>query len=173
MSSQQWRRRLIYLAMSVFVVWHTLAMVVAPAPDNNITERLRPLLQPYLTLFSIDTRWDFFAPDVSRKNQFRYVIRDSAGKEQTFVPSDELNRLSPSFTWFRLWYVTVMDSPDVYGDTFAAFFCRKHAALRPASITLLEIQEGYFWPHDHLNGKHPLDSEFITVNTLKRVPCPR
>jgi hypothetical protein len=159
--------------MSVFVVWHTLAMVVAPAPDNNITERLRPLLQPYLTLFSIDTRWDFFAPDVSRKNQFRYVIRDSAGKEQTFVPADELNRLSPSYTWFRLWYVTVMESPDVHGDTFAAFFCLKHAALRAASITLLEIQEGYFWPHDHLSGKHPLDSEFVTVNTLKRFTCPR
>lgn len=172
MNSQRWRERLTYLAMSVFVGWHTLAIVIAPAPDSRMTERLRLLLQPYLTLFSLDTKWDFFTPDVSRKNQFRYVIRDSAGKEQTFVPADELNRLSPSFNWFRLWYVTVMGSPDVHGDSVAAFFCRKHTALRPASITLLEIQEGYFWPDDHLNGKHPLDSEFVTVNTLKRVTCP-
>lgn len=172
MNSQQWRERLAYLAMSVFVGWHTLAIVIAPAPDSRMIERLRLLLQPYLTLFSLDTKWDFFTPDVSRKNQFRYVIRDSAGKEQTFVPADELNRLSPSFNWFRLWYVTVMGSPDVHGDSVAAFFCRKHTALRPASITLLEIQEGYFWPDDHLNGKHPLDSEFVTVNTLKRVTCP-
>ncbi len=172
MSSQQWRRRLTYLAMSVFVGWHTLAMAIAPAPENSMTEQLRVLLQPYLTLFSLDTKWDFFAPDTGKKNQFRYVIRDGAGKEQTFVPADELNRFSPTFSWFRLWYVTIMDSPEVHGDSIAAFFCRKHAALRPASITLLEIQEGEFWPADHLNGKHPLDSEFVTVNTLKSVKCP-
>jgi hypothetical protein len=159
--------------MSVFVGWHTLAIVIAPAPDNNMTGRLHLLLQPYLTLFSLDTRWDFFAPDVSGKNQFRYVVRDSAGKEQTFTPSDELSRLSPSFNWFRLWYVSVMDSPELHGNFIAAFFCRKHAALRPDSITLLEIQENYFWPRDHLNGKHPLDSEFVAVNTLKRVTCPK
>ena len=49
----QWRDRLIYLAMSAFVAWHTLAMVIAPAPDNSvIVQSLRGLFQPYLTLSS-------------------------------------------------------------------------------------------------------------------------
>jgi len=172
MNSQQWRKRLTYLAMSVFVGWHTLAITIGPAPESNMTEGLRLLVRPYLTFFSLETKWDFFAPNVGKKNQFRYVVHDSAGNEQTFVPADELNRFSPSFNWYRLWYVTIMDSPDIHGDSVAAFFCRKHAALRPVSITLLEIQEGDFFPDDHLNGKHPLDSEFVTVNTLKRVTCP-
>jgi hypothetical protein len=30
-----------------------------------------------------------------------------------------------------------------------------------------------FAPEDHLDGKTPRDSEFVSVNVLKRVPCPR
>ena len=49
-----WRQRLTYLVMSVFVAWHTLAMVIAPAPDSSVlVGTLRAALQPYLTLFKL------------------------------------------------------------------------------------------------------------------------
>ena len=80
MISKQWRKRLTYMAMSVFVGWHTLALVVAPAPDSSaIAQSFRRLFHPYLTLFSLDNKWDFYAPDVGKGRQFRYDIEDAPG----------------------------------------------------------------------------------------------
>ena len=35
MTAKVWRERVIYTAMSLFVAWHTLAMIVAPAPGES------------------------------------------------------------------------------------------------------------------------------------------
>ncbi len=173
MISKQWCERLIYTALSVFVAWHTLAIVVAPAPDGSVTvQSLRRLLHPYLTLFRLDNKWDFYAPNVGKGHQFRYVIEDAAGTRHTFMPTDDLSWFHPSHWWFRAWYDAIAESPDVHGDSIAARLCRQHAALRPVAITLLNLEEKDFLPADHLSGKHPLDSEFVTVHTLKRVRCP-
>jgi hypothetical protein len=168
-----WRERLLYLAMSVFVVWHTLAIVVAPAPDSSVmVQSLRRLLHPYLSLFRLDNKWDFYAPNIGKGHQFRYIVEDAAGTSRTFMPTDDLNPYHPMHWWFRAWYDAIIDQPDVYGDAAAARLCRQHAALQPVAVTLLSLEEKDFSPADHLSGKHPLDSDFVTVNTLKRVKCP-
>jgi hypothetical protein len=172
MISRQWRDRLICTAMSVFVAWHTLALVVAPAPDSAIAQSFRSVLHPYLALFRLDNRWDFYAPEVGKGRQFRYDIEDASANRHSFVPTDELSWYHPEYWWFRAWYDAVMDYPESYADHFAALLCRKQAALHPISITLLNFQVGDFSPEDHLSGKHPLDSEFVTVTTLKHVICP-
>lgn len=173
MISQQWRESLTYTAMSVFVAWHTVAMVIAPAPDDSLmAQSARRLFQPYLSLFRLDNHWNFFAPDINQGFRLRYDIEDAAGKLHTISPADELNWFHPNYFWFGSWYFSILDSPDIHGDTAAAFFCDKHASLHPAAITLLEIQEKDFSPVDQRNGKHRLDPEFISVNTLKRVKCP-
>jgi hypothetical protein len=173
MISKRWRERLTYTAMSVFVAWHTLALVVAPAPDSSAMARsFRRLLQPYLTLFRLDNRWDFYAPEVGNGRQFRYDIEDASANRHSFVPTGELSWFHPDYWWFRAWYDVVTDYPETYADHFAALLCRMHAALQPVSITLLTLQVGDFSPQDHLDGKHPLDSEFVTVTTLKHVVCP-
>ena len=172
MSSKRWRERLAYTAMSVFVGWHTLAIVVAPAPDSSaIVQSLRPLLHPYLTLFYLDNYWDFFAPDVERGKQLRYVIEDRAGTTHTFVPLEELNWFHPIYRRAGYWYDAIVDDPETYVDFVAASLCRKHASLHPVSITLLGIQQGDFSRDDHLNGKRAIDSEFATENTLTIVEC--
>jgi hypothetical protein len=169
-----WRDRLTYLAMSLVVGWHSLAMVVAPAPDSSaMMQSLRLLVQPYLSLFRLDTPWNFFAP-VGKHFQFRYVVEDAAGNEHTFVPTEESSESLPGYVWwreFKYLYEGVMETPETRGDAVAALLCRKHASLAPLSITLLQLQEQDFWPEDQLLGKRPLDPEFVTVNTLTRVQC--
>ncbi len=173
MISKSWRQRLIYGAMSAFVIWHTLAMVIAPAPDRSPSaQALRAVVQPYLSLFRLDNLWDFFAPNVNRLSDLHYIVEDTAGNHHTFAPSADLKWFYPTSIWFKAWYYAIMENPELYADTAAAIFCRQHAALKPTAVTLLEYQEGVIAPEDHLNGKHPLDEEFVTVNTVKRVPCP-
>ena len=171
MTAKQWRKRLIYLAMSLFVGWHTLVMVLGPN-NSQMAQSSRVLLQPYLSLFRLDNTWAFFAPSAGKHSQFRYVITDVGGREHTFVPSQGLNWYLPTDVWFKNWYYTIIEFPETFGDFFAEMFCREHATLKPVSITLLAIQEQNFSPEDHLLGKHPLDSEFIIVDTLKHVECP-
>jgi hypothetical protein len=169
----QWRQRLAYAGMSALVAWHTLAMVVAPSPKSSITEAARSLVQPYLTLFWLDNHWAFFSPGVENGSQFRYVVEDAAGKRHTFIPADKLSRFHPTSIWMRDRYIAIMESPQTYGDAAAASLCREHASLNPIAITLIEIEQKDFWPAHRLSGKQPLDPEFVTVNTLKTIPCPQ
>ena len=172
MISKYWRERLTYAAMSMFVAWHTLAMVVAPAPEDSVTAgSLRRLLDPYLTLLYLDDKWDFFAPGVDRGKQFRYEIEDASGNRHSFVPLEEINWFHPIYRRVSYWYDALVESPEIYSDYVSTQLCRKHASLHPISITLVGIEEQDFSPADQLNGKHPLDSDIATVSTLKIAAC--
>jgi hypothetical protein len=172
MISEKLRGGLAYLAMSALIAWHTLAMVIAPAPDNDVTELARAALQPYLTFFRLDNQWDFFAPTVGEGSRLRYDIMDRTGKVQAFLPAEEQRWYHPGFLWFRSWYYRIIDDPDAYGDNAAAVFCRKHAALQPLAITFYEIQEERFTRDDYLSGKSRMDPGFFTVRMLRGIRCP-
>lgn len=168
----RWRWRLTYAAMSLLVIWHTLAMTVGPFPESDLTSSVRRLLGPYLTVFMLDNQWSFFAPDVGADGEFQYIVEDAAGRRQLFVPPRELNEAR--LTWVRDWksYTSVMESPEIYADATGAFLCREHASLHPARITLLMIEPKNFWPADQLAGKQRFGPEFVDESTIKTVTCP-
>jgi hypothetical protein len=174
MISVLWRERLAYLAMSLVVGWHSLAIIVAPTPDgSSIVQALRFVVQPYLSLFRLDNRWNFFVP-VGKHMQFRYVVEDTAGKRHVFVPVEEPSGSIPRYVMWRemkYFYEGVMEAPDIRGAAIVASLCRKHASLNPASITLLQVQELDFSHEAYLQGYRPLDPEFVTVNTLANIKC--
>lgn len=173
MISRRWRERLGYLALSLFVGWHTIAMALAPVPEKNpIVRSFRALYQPYLTALGLDTTWDFFSP-IGTGHQFSYVILGEDGKEHTFMPILEVNWLLPDRRWYERIFTSLMTSPEIYGEYFAAFYCRKHPSLKPVSIILLENVEERYWPEDHLSGRRPYDPNYFTVNTLMHVECPQ
>jgi hypothetical protein len=174
MISVQWRDRLLYAAMSLVVGWHSLAIIVAPTPDGSaIVQRLRALVQPYLSLFRLDNQWNFFVP-VGKHMQFRYVVEDAGGKRHVFVPVEEAADSIPRFVmWreFKYFYEGVMEAPDIRGAAIVAMLCRKHASLGPVAISLLQVQELEFSREAYLQGYRPLDPEFVAVNTLASIKC--
>ena len=172
MISEKPRGRLLYAAMSAIVAWHTLAMVIAPAPDSDVTLLARTVLQPYLTFFRLDNQWDFFAPTVGEGSRLRYDIQDRSGKTHVFLPADELRWYHPNFLWFRSWYYRIIDDPDNYAEAAAAVLCRKHADLQPLAITFYEIQEEKFTREDYLSGKQRMDQGFFSVQMLRGMRCP-
>lgn len=168
----RWRQRVTYLVMSAFVAWHTLAIVIAPAPDSSVLVRtLRAALQPYLTFFRLDNPWNFFAPTIGGA-QLRYSLEDAAGAHHTFTPTEQLSWFHPDFNWFRDWHYAIADYPELYADRAGALLCRKHASLHPVSIAFVQYEQKSFTPADQLSGKHPMDPEFVSVNTVKTVQCP-
>jgi len=167
-----WRQRLTYLVMSAFVAWHTLAMVIAPAPDSSVLVRtLRAAVQPYLTFFRLDNPWNFFAPTIGGA-QLRYSVEDAAGARHSFTPTEQASWFHPAYIWSRDWHYGILDDPQLYADRAGALLCHEHAALHPVSITFAEHEQGEFTAADLSSGKHPTDPEFITVKTVKTVECP-
>lgn len=168
----RWRPRLIYLVMSAFVAWHTLALVIAPAPSSAVlVQAPRALLQPYLTFFRLDNPWNFFAPTIGGA-ELRYIVEDAAGVRTGFASAERTNWFQPTYLWFRDWNYAIMDNPELYAERAAELLCRKHASLRPASITFVERDRSEFKPEDWLNGKRPMDPEFTTEKTVQTVQCP-
>jgi hypothetical protein len=172
MISEKLRERLLHTAISALVAWHTLAMVIAPAPDNDVTNVARIALQPYLTLFRLDNQWEFFASTNGEASRLRYDIQDRTGKLHAFLPADELHWYHPNFIWFRSWYSQIIDDPENYAESAAAVLCRKHAALQPLAVTFYDIQEEQFTRDDYLSGKRRMDPEFFTARLLRGVRCP-
>src|SRR5579862_2572325 len=141
MAAKTWRERLTYTAMSFFVAWHTLAMVVAPAPGySDLMRGLRTVFEPYLHFFELDNDWNFFAPVIGKDSILRYVITDDSGKDHSFDSVAGLNWFSPSSIWFRSWYAAVLDSPDDFAAEFAALLCRQHVDLHPVAIRLSKVE---------------------------------
>jgi len=173
-SFARWRARLTMLAMSLLVGWHSLALFVAPAPADSATvQALRSVLQPYLSLLRLDTGWGFFSP-VGKHAQFRYVIKDGQGIDHTFVPTEEPATSIAKYVWWREWkylFDGIMESAEARASSLGPLLCREHPELDPLFVTLLKIQEENYLPDDVLNGKRPLDPEYVTVDTLIRVPC--
>ena len=173
MTAKVWRERLTYAAMSLFVAWHTLAMVVAPAARTpELMRGLRVVLQPYLDFFELDNDWNFFAPEVGKDSILRYVIKDAAGVEHSFDADANLNWFDASYNWLRSWHFAVLNNPDDFAEEFAALFCREHAELHPAAITLFEVEEKDYGPLDRRRGKQQRDPEFVTVTEVKSFECP-
>jgi hypothetical protein len=173
----RWGRRLTYLLMSVVVGWHALAIVISPAPGNSeAVQALRSVLEPYLSALRLDNAWGFFAPNVGKQTEFRYIIEDAAGKEHRFTPDREPARsLAAYVMWreFRYVYDGLLAEAEDRGDAAGALLCRKHAALHPVSVTLVEIQYNKdYWREDAIRGKRPTDPEFTTENPIKRIECP-
>ncbi len=181
MHSKRWRGRLIYTVMSVFVGWHTLAMLAGPVPraDSERWPRINALFGvirtpfiPYLTLFRLDGTWGFFAPNVKNGSWLRYVVEDATGQRHIFEPAMPLRRFDPLYLRIEQQYRELIDDPETFGDSAAAMLCRQHASLNPVAIAFVEIKQKDFRPDDHKDGKRPLDAAFVTVNPLKRVQCP-
>lgn len=173
MGWEELRGRLVFMAMSAFVVWHVMAIMIAPASDNSaLAQSLRRVFDPYLTLFRLNSKWDFYAPNVTRGHQLRYIVEGADGDRRTFTPTDGWSWHHPAYWWFRAWNDAIIASPDRYADRAIASLCRQHIALRPTAITLQLIQQQDFTPADHLAGGHPLDAEFVVESILKHGSCP-
>lgn len=174
MRLMSWRQRLVYLAMSLVVGWHSLAILVAPMPDSSgLVQTFRALLQPYLSLFRLDNKWHFFVP-LGKYTQFRYSVEDAAGKQHLFIPVAEASDSVARYVmWreFKYFYEGLMEAPTIRGERMVTLLCKKHAALNPVSVALLQTQELDFSPDDYLKGARPLDPEFVSISTLAHIKC--
>jgi hypothetical protein len=170
-----WRNRLVGLAMSLFVGWHAVSILVAPAPHGSrVIEWLHGLYRPYLTLFRLESSWGFF-PNIPRVPHFRYVLEDAEGVQHTFVPINEIKWYVPWGNWVErtYWAILMSPTPERVGNYYVPILCRRHADLKPVWLTYYVVYGSEFSPSDVLAGRQPFDPEFVTVDALMYAECPK
>ena len=168
------RSRLIYFAMSAFVVWHAFAITVGPAPrQSEIAQAVSPLVNPYLNLIYLNVGWGFFAP-VGFTREIRYRIETADGKTQTILPTRDLPFYSPSTLWIKDRLRGVAQTMKTNAAAVIADLCSKYAHLKPVKLSMVEVaQQRFLTPEDHRAGKTPLGKEFADETVLGAGGCPK
>jgi hypothetical protein len=166
-----WVRRAATVAASFFLLWHSAATVLAPAPASYLKGLVYPLFEPYITLFHLDGQWAFFAPEPAAGQLVRYLLKDAAGRSREYRLTEDLRRAHPAF--FR--HTTLLSSitPDkpAFVASMAGFLCRRHADLKPHRLTFLLREQLRLSPESYLQGHRPLDEDYIRVRALPPVRC--
>jgi len=156
MAAKAWRRYAVYTAVSAFLAWHSFVMLTAPLPEASaVAQALSPILHPYLSLFSLDNRWDFFAPSVRPGYELRYILETADGSSRVVVPMKKISWYNPYFIWTDMWQDAIIDHPETYADLAAGLFCREQGSLRPTAVSLMDVEQREFWPQDFWPARTP------------------
>lgn len=164
------RRRIIVVTQSLFLLWHSLALVVGPAPGSYSMGKIYPAFKPYLEFLQMDNSWGFFSPEPGPGIVLRYDIEDTSGREYHFKPFEGTDRTgSIGLRRSALGYRLSLD--DSFKESFARLLCRKHANLASVKVRLILIRQKLLSPEAYASGHRPLDEDFIRADPSEPYAC--
>lgn len=167
------KRRIGYLVASVFVIWHTTAIVfVGPWPfENKFWRVLAPYFSTYIYSLQLGADWKFYAPDVALGSVLRYVVTSAEnGRRYQFNLTEALRRSGPSYYRYTTTYLYVIDYPAFKTD-FLKYLCKKHLDLSPATVDLDIFLQRRLGPEDYLRGDRPLDANYLRGRDVATFSC--
>lgn len=164
-------RALLWVLASLFLVWHSLVLVVTPAPSSYLQKIFQDLSWPYVRFFQLESGWGFFAPEPVRGKQLRYVVLDARNRRQEYRLTESLQRLSPSYLRYTTLYGNIHPGRPGLMKSAARYLCRRHAGDLPRSITFIVRHQLLITPEEYEAGKRSLTPEFIRTETLQPISC--
>ena len=103
---------------SLFAIWHTTALLIAPAPESRLQGVVYPIFRPYLALLHLDAGWGFFAPDPHPGVRMLYVVTGTlnwAGFERRSLKAFKLRRLRWMFYYAKIVWPLLLQASIRYG----------------------------------------------------------
>jgi hypothetical protein len=69
-------------ALSVFIVYQLIVIIVLPNPSSILAHQVSSYLTPYANMFSMNTTWQFFSPNpgVVRYLEYAITYQDKKGE---------------------------------------------------------------------------------------------
>ena len=169
------QRNLAYLVGVIFLTWHSIALVFTPAPWSQLTAKITPLLQPYMTFFNMSNGWAFYTPDPSYGGiLLRYTVQTKQGILKHFKLIEDMPQSDPSYFRFTSYHAAITHSGnEKYYQSLATYLCRMHQDLNPTAITFTIVKQAPISPADYLRGARPLDINYVTLTNLRPIGCMR
>lgn len=158
------------IAALAFLVWHGVAILLAPYPESDIRNRLYPFFEPYLRLAYLDHRWNFFAPRPDGGRIVRYRVVHVDGTTEELPLTEALHRASPTyFRWYRLFDLVATYESELT-ESGVGSLCRRHVDLLPRGIELVVLHQLAMSPELYLAGVRP--REAVRWEVRPEMPCP-
>ena len=160
------------VAASVFVVWHTLAIVLAPAPASAAVLALYRFTRPYVHFFNLNNQWKYFVR-IGYGGNVDYAVDGAEGEKARFtMPPQYDHRNLAYFQYFHIQNELFGGNPpqDLLKD-LAHYYCRKHAVLNPRRVEFILRIQKEIKPDDFAKGFSPSDATFVREATLAPVEC--
>lgn len=160
-----------YVLASLFLIWHTLALVIGPAPGSELMSKIYPAFVPYLNGFNLNNQWGFFAPDPHAGSLLRYGLETRDGERQVFHLTENLGREDADFLRYTSLYLTLIRQPQSYMKAAAKYLCRRHRALKPLAIQFFAGHQLRIGPEQFVAGSRPLQDDYMSVEYFEPIAC--
>ena len=163
--------------MSVFIVWHLIAiLVVGPSHESKIRSSLYDPYKEYLWLLKLDGPWSFYAPNVAYGILFRYQTVSSTGETNTYPLTEAKKKYEHGYVRNINFYLYFFFNPEYtkkhgYDKSVARYLCSKHAGEDVKEIVFRRNVQKRFTPEDYLAGKNPYGPPFLRHFDYGPYPC--
>lgn len=177
MTRRERLRKITLGLMSVFIVWHMMAMmVVGPFHESKLRSSLYDIFKEYLWLVKLDGPWSFYAPNVAYGTIFRYETVSASGERKTHPLTEAKKKFEHGYVRNINFYLYFFFNPEYtrkqgYDKSVARHLCNKHAGEDVDQIIFRRYVQKRFTPQDYLMGKNPLDDEFLKFKVFGPYPC--
>ena len=74
------RARWIRRGLSLFIVFHLVAVFLAPNGDNQVGLKFGKMVNPYLNFFEMTNCWNFFSPNPEPPIYIEFEVMDASGQ---------------------------------------------------------------------------------------------
>lgn len=165
------KNRFLYLIASIFIVWHSLAIIIGPAPGSYLMSKVYPIFKPYLIAFHINNEWGFFAPDPAKGSLLRYIIVDDKNQEHVFKLTENLRRNGHGFLRYTSLYLTIARNNENFVVSAANYLCAKHNDINSKQIQFFMGHQQAITPDEFIAGHRPLDDKYMSVEYLPSLSC--
>lgn len=157
--------------LSVFLLWHSVALLIGPMPSSYLMERVYPIFRPYMQTLHLTNPWGFFAPNPSAGRFIRYSVIDAQGRSHAFPFTEVIPRSDPTYLSLEK-MSSVMDKnkPSLLASV-AQRLCRQHAALQPVRIEFTRMQLRRLTTEEFERGARALDEARLKPVALPTQDC--
>ena len=132
------------LLVSIFLIYHLVAVLLFPNPYSVLARSLQPIFNSYGNLFGLNTTWQFFSPN---PGQLRYIEYDVIVETESNIdishhkwpPQDGSIYFKENLSRRFYHAVRTIMSPQSQEELLVPFLCRKHK--NATSIAIKAVQK--------------------------------
>jgi len=165
--------------MSVFIVWHVIAIcVVGPSHPHYLRSGLIGIYQDYLAVFKLNGPWSFYAPNPPFGSIMRYETVSTSGEIRTYPLTEAYHKFDHAYVRninFYLYFFSdsVYTKQQGYDKSVARYLCAQHEGSDVSEIIFRRYRQKRFTFGDYQKGRYPLDDEFLKHSVHGPYPCAR
>ena len=136
------------LLLSLFVLYHLSMIFISPHIMSIAHEKLMPYFDTYASTLSLNTNWDFYAPNPTYYYYYQYEVIDSRSKVGDFrwPPKRKESKLI-YLNHNRLIYHTrffIMAGPRNVRRYFMPYLCRLHPLATEITLKIMLEDRPHF-----------------------------